>query len=102
MCSSAKQKVKEAYTRLTNLDVTAMLGSLYAKDVITLRQKQQIIDIPIDSDRMEYLLNEVIIPSLQAGRIEKFRLLLEIMEQSDDQMVKSVGRRLGTLNLWIP
>ena len=101
MCSSAKEKVKETYTRLTNLDVTAMLGSLYSKEVITLREKQQINSIPIDSDKMEYLLDEVIIPSLQAGRIEKFRLLLETMEQSDNQMVKSVGRRLGTLNLLI-
>ena len=99
MCSSAKQKVKETYTRLTNLNVTAMLGGLYSRDVITLKQKQQINSISIESDRMEFLLDEVIIPSLEAGRIEKFRLFLELMEGSDDQMVKSVGRRLGMLNL---
>ena len=95
MCSGAKRKIKEAYTQLTNLSVTAMSGSLYAKEVITLKQKQQINSIPIESDKMEYLLDEIIIPSLLAGKIEKFRLFLEVMEQSDDPLIKTVARDLG-------
>ena len=100
MCSGAQRRIKEAYTQLTNLNVTAMSGSLYARDVITLRQKKQINSIPIESDKMEYLLDEVIIPSLLAGRIEKFRLFLEVMEQSDDPVIKSVGKDLGMFNLY--
>lgn len=98
MCTDAIKKVKDAYTRLTNLTVTAMLGSLYAKDVITLKEKQTIQSIPIESDKMEHLLDRVIIPSLDAGRIDKFKLFLEVMEEGDDQ-IKSVARRLGMLNL---
>ena len=99
MCTDAKQKIKDAYTRLVNLNVTALLGALYSRDVITSREKQIIHSITIESDKMAYLLDHVIIPSLEAGTTEKIKHLLEVMEGSDDPVIKSVGRRVGMLSV---
>ena len=97
MCTDAKQKIKDAYNRLINLNVTGLLGGLYAKDVITGREKQIIHSITIESDKMAHLLDHVIIPSLEAGTTEKLKSFLEIMEESDDPVINSVGRRVGML-----
>ena len=101
MCTDAKQKIKDAYTRLTSLNVTALLGALYSRDVITTREKQILHSISIESDKMAHLLDHVIIPSLQAGTTEKLKHLLEVMEESDDPVIRSVGRRVGMLNVMV-
>jgi len=96
----AKKKVKEMYTRLINLNVSAMLGHLYSKDVITAREKQIIQStIPLESDKMGYLLDNIILPSLESGVIIKFKLFLEVMEESDDPVTRAIGSQLGMLNL---
>lgn len=99
MCTDAKQKVTDAYTRLTSINLTSLLGALYSRDVITTREKQIIHTISIESDKMAHLLDNVIIPSLEAGTTKKLKYFLEVMEESDDPVVKSVGRRVGTLNI---
>lgn len=95
MCTDAKQKVTDAYTRLTSINLTSLLGALYSRDVITTREKQIIHTISIESDKMAHLLDNVIIPSLEAGTTKKLKYFLEVMEESDDPVVKSVGRRVG-------
>ena len=73
-----------------------MLCSLFAKDVITSEDKDTISQIKLlECDKMQYLLDRVIIPSLKAGIIEKFKLFLEVMEESEDLTTKTVGQRLG-------
>ena len=90
------QKVTENYEDLTNLNTTEMLAGLFAKGVITLRQKDIISQTkPLEHEKMEYLLDQIIIPSLQAGVIQKFRLFLEVMETSEDVVTKTVAQRLG-------
>ena len=91
------QKVQDNYNDLINLNATAMLPSLYAKSVITLVNKDTIsITKPLERDKMQYLLDQIIIPSLQAGVIQKFKLFLEVMEKSDDVVTKTMAQKLGT------
>ena len=91
------QKVKDNYNDLINLNTTAMLPSLYAKSVITLVDKDTIsITKALERDKMQYLLDQIIIPSLQAGVIQKFKLFLEVMENSEDTVTKTVAQKLGT------
>ena len=97
-CIDGKQKIKDIYTRLININATAMLGSLYSKDVITTKEKQYIQSaIPIEIDKMIYILDNIIIPSLEAGVIIKFKRFLEVMEGSDDPVTRAMGRQLGML-----
>ena len=90
------QKIMDNYEDLINLNTTVMLASLYAKGVITLVDKDTIsITKPLQRDKMQYLLDEIIIPSLQAGVIQKFKLFLEVMEKSEDIVTRTVAQRLG-------
>ena len=90
------QKLKDCYEDLINLDTTVMLGSLFAKGVITLVEKDTIsITKPLERDKMQYLLDKIIIPSLQAGVIEKFKLFLEVLESNEDIVARTVAKRLG-------
>jgi len=93
------QKVKDNYKYLISLDTTAMLASLFAKGVITSQDKNIISQtIPLERDKMQYLLDQIIIPSLKAGIIEKFKLFLQVMEKSEDLMTNIVAQQLGMLN----
>lgn len=99
MCSTAKQNIKETYGRMQNINVTALMNSLYNKGVITRRERELMQCVKMEGDRMMFLLDNIIIPSLEAGEIIKFKRFLEIMEQSNDAVTVSIGKRLGTLTL---
>ena len=77
-----------------------MLPSLYAKDVITLVDKKTIsLTKPLEWDKMQYLLDQIIIPSLQAGVLQKFELFLKVMEESEDIVTRTLARQLGMYKL---
>ena len=85
------------YNVLINVNTTAMLPTLLAKGVITLVDKDTIsLTKPLERDKMQYLLDRIIIPSLQAGVSEKYRLLLEVMKESEDIVTRKVAQELGT------
>ena len=95
--ASEVQKLKDCYDDLINIDTTVMLDSLYAKDVITLVDKETISKTkPLKREKMRYLLDQIIIPSLQVGVIEKFKHFLEVLESSDDIVTRTVAQRLGS------
>ena len=97
MCVGAVQKVKDNYKDLINLNTTVMLASLYAEGVITLVDKDTItLTKPLERDKMQYLLDSIIVPSLEAGVFQKFKLFLEVMEKSEDTVTRTVAQRLGT------
>ena len=88
--------MKDYYNDLINLNATAMLPNLYAKRVISLEEKDTIsLTKPLERDKMQYLLDKIIVPSLQAGVIQKFELLLEVMEGSEDVVTRNVAQQLG-------
>lgn len=95
-CTGVEQKVKDHYNNLINLNATAMMPNLYAKRVITLEEKDTMsLTKPLERDKMQYLLDKIIVPSLQAGVIQKFELLLEVMEGSEYVVTRSVAKQLG-------
>lgn len=94
-----EKKVQENYSGLTQLDVQLLLPSLYQYDVITQEQMEIIRQKSLKSEKMMYLLNDVILPSVRVGDIEKFQNLLKVFAESEDTTVQAVGRKLGMLNV---
>ena len=90
------QKLKDNYNDLIILNATVMLPNLYAKGVITSVDKDNISGIkPLERDKMQYLLDRIIIPSLQTGVLHKLKLFVEVMKESEDTVTRTMARRLG-------
>ena len=70
---------------------------MYSKGVVTLKEKQKIkaITNSVESDRMEYFLDNIITPSLTVNVTIKFKGFLEVMEQSGDSTLVSMAVQLG-------
>ena len=71
-----------------------MLRQLYAKKVITDREKEMIESIKLKDKKMEYLLDSVIIPSLANNVTEKFKGFVKVMEESDDPILMNMAKKL--------
>ena len=81
---------------MTYLPINSMLGKLYSKNVITLKEKDKIkISGAAESDRMEYFLDRIIIPSLKVNVSIKLKGLLEVMEESGDSTLISMAKQLS-------
>ena len=93
-CSTALKNIKKNYDELTYLPINKMLGKLYSKEIITLKEKQTIKAIPVESDRMEYFLDDIITPSLIANVIIKFRRFVEVLMESGDPTLISMATKL--------
>ena len=94
-CSAAKENVQKNYGHLTNLPIGLIVGKLYAKGVILLEEKE-IIDIKqIQRNKMMYLLDNVITPSLSNGISIKLKGFLEVMEESGDPIFTDMAKTLG-------
>ena len=89
------QKIKDHYEDLKRLNTASILGSLYSKDVITSEQKETIECIALDSGKMDYLLQHIIIKSLQSKIIKTFKNFLLVLEESDDNLMETVAQRIG-------
>ena len=95
-CSAAENKVKNNYVEITNLPIDAILGNLFAKEVITKREKETIEAIPLKSNKMEYFLDSVINPSLSNKVSIKFIGFMKVMEESGDPIFIDMAKKLGT------
>ena len=72
-----------------------MLGKLYSKSVITLKEKQQIKAYNlVETERMEYFLDNIITPSLECKNNTKFKGFLEILKESDDSTSMAIAEKL--------
>ena len=95
-CSIALKNIRENYYEMTYLPINSMLSKLYSKGVITLEQKQQIKACnAVETERMEYFLDNILIPSLECKVITKFKGLLKIMKESGDFTLKVTAEKLG-------
>ena len=72
-----------------------MLGKLYSKSIITHDEKQRITANSVETERMEYFLDRIIIPSLQVNVDMKFRGFLKVMTESGDFTLMSMAAKLG-------
>ena len=81
---------------MTHLPINSILNKLYSKGVITLEQKQQIKAYnAVEAERMEYFLDNIIIPSLQCDDIRKFKGLFEIMKDSGDSTLTATAEKIS-------
>ena len=78
-----------------NLPIDAILGHLYAKEVITESDKEMIETSRLKKQKMGYFLDKVITPSLQSSVTVKFKRFLEVMEESDDPIFIKMAVKLG-------
>ena len=72
-----------------------MLGKLYSKEVITLKEKKEIKADPVETERMEFFLDNIIAPSLEVNVDMKFRGFLEVMKESGDPKLISMAAKLS-------
>ena len=96
-CSAAADKLKKQLGTLTRLNYNAIMGSLYAKDVIT-NEQRKLIAAEIGEEKMMYLIVDIIIPSLKVNNYKKYKGFLEAMEESEDSDLKSTAKTLGMFN----
>ena len=93
--SDEKNNIQKYYVELTHLPINLMLGQLYAKGVITAREKQMIESIQMSNKKMEYLLDSIIIPSLLSNVTVKLKGFLEVMKESGDPVLLDMTKKLG-------
>ena len=66
-----------------------------AKKIITHEEKETIATIPLQSDRIKYLLDSIIIPSLNDDKIKKFKGFLDVMKESCNPVLIDFAKKLG-------
>ena len=83
------------YDKLMMINADAILPGLFAKSVIALRDKQTIDVMKLNHNKMKHLIDNIILPRLEANTIKKFREFLEVMENNDDIMIKDIAQQIG-------
>ena len=99
-CAEAIKSIKKNYVEITNLPIDAILRHLYAKEVITVRDKEMIKTLQLKRDKMEYFLDNVITLSLQNSVTVKFKKFLEVMEDSGDPVFVKMAVKLGNYDYY--
>ena len=96
---TAMDYIRKEYTNLIHLTIsTDAIRDLYMEQVITHKEKKE-MQRKETEDRMEHLLDNVIIPSLEANSGLKYIKLIRVMKRSDDILIKDVASEL-TLHLY--
>ena len=73
-----------------------LIRSLYQEDVIT-REQEITIGEEKEQKRMDYLLDHIIMPSLECNRSRKYINFLNVMKSSDDGLVNTEASDLISL-----
>ena len=60
-----------------------------------MEEKKKIRNFSLNSKKMEYLLDDIIMPSLDANVTVKFQGFLEVMMKSDDSALTNMAKKLG-------
>lgn len=71
-----------------------MKTELYSNKVIT-RSERTTIQNKIGDERMEHLIVEILIPSLEAKFSKKYKQFLKVMETNEDVDLQSAAKILG-------
>ena len=93
-CADANKYIRSEYVGLSRINISdGVLGHLYAMKVITHDEQKNMSRLDIDK-RMKFLLDNVIIPSLQSGHGEKYINLIHVMELSEDTSLNDQAQKL--------
>ena len=94
-CTKTVKKIKHVYDKLTRLPIKSMLPQLYCNKVITEGQKKKIEAEKLESDGMQYFLDEVLILSLELDMAEIYCSFVKILEDSDDLIQRGMAKKIG-------
>ena len=94
-CFDAKKIIRDNYNELLHLPFDSLLSRLFVVKVITSRDKQMIETLPLNNQKMEHLLLNIIMPSLQNGITVKFKAFLEVMEESSNPSMIDMAKKLS-------
>ena len=101
-CKVAMQKLRRHCDALTKLSITSILESLFAEGVITRYDKMLIETKSLESDRVTYLLDDVLHRSLLMGVMDKYTGFVKVLEQKGeeeyDMVMEKLANSLGTFN----
>ena len=71
-----------------------MERSLYAYEVITADERKE-IKSKVGDEKMEFLIVDIIIPSLKRKVNKKYKAFLEVMEENEDTDLQDTAKMLG-------
>ena len=91
----AMQKLRRHCDALTKLSITSILGSLFAEGVITRYDKMLIETKSLESDRVTYLLDDVLYRSLLVGVMDKYTGFVKVLEQKGEEEYDMVMEKLA-------
>ena len=96
--TTALYYIKSHYRELIHVNInTDVIRDLYETEIITLKEKKEMQRKEMEN-RMEYLLDDIISPSLEAKSGLKYIGIVQVMSRSDDSVLKAVASKLA-LNL---
>ena len=95
-CSTAHATVQEQYDKLIRLPVDNLLPSLYAYNVVTFDQKEEIEELPQKKKKMDFILR-LIIRSLDSGIVDLYNGFLKVLKESKDVSTRELAKKLGKL-----
>ena len=93
--ANINSKITANYVELVHLPIELIRRDLFAKKVITFRQKELIETMHLQHQKMEYILDKVIIPTLKLKISTVFKKFLEVMEESGDEELILMAYKLG-------
>ena len=95
---TAGEAIRSMFVVLTDgMPANSLIPALFAKGVITPREQEN-MKAPqwTSTQNTVYLLNEIVIPSLKIGHLQKFENLLQAMEESEDLTCQSLATELNS------
>jgi len=93
-CSAAVRKIGVHRRVLEDLPINTLLALLYGRKVISIKEKRTMDKITLPSDKMTYILDDILIRSLQNGDMVKFNRFCEVLKEKGH---KAMAKRLGLL-----
>ena len=94
-CTKIVEKIKHIYDKLMRLPIKSMLPQLFGSRVITEGQKKRIEAKELESDGMQYFLDEVLILSLELDMTEIYNKFIKILEDSEDLIQNAMAKKIG-------
>ena len=95
-CSTACDTIQKQYDKLIHLPLDSLLPTLYAKNVVTFDQKNEIDDIPQKMKKIQFIL-DLIIRSLKNDVATLYNRFLKVMEESENKDIQQLAKKLGRL-----
>jgi len=96
MCMIFRDKIKKSYDKLLKLPMQDILGLLVTHSVITFPQLRVINTMSLDKDKVNHLLQYIIIPSLDCGCSELYNQFLKCLKESEDRTANVLLQQLAS------